>query len=126
MLNEKEKQLVNIPLENYLKGHATGDPEYMRRAFYTQGNMIFMRDGKYTVKSFDEFIAGFKGTPAPDEQERTRRIESLDITGNTAIAKIVLNYPHGRFTDYMTLLKVEGEWKIVNKSFYLEPKSGTE
>lgn len=124
MSNEREKELVKIPLENYLKGHETGNPEFMRKAFYTQGNMTFVRDDKYTAKTFDEFIAGFKGTPAADEAQRKRWIESIDIEGNAAIGKIILDYPNGKFTDYMTLLKIDGEWKIVNKSFYLEPKNG--
>jgi hypothetical protein len=35
----------------------------------------------------------------------------------------VLDYPTVKFVDYMTLLKINGEWKIVNKSFYAEPKA---
>ena len=33
MADEREKELVRIPLENYLKGHETGNPEYMKKAF---------------------------------------------------------------------------------------------
>jgi hypothetical protein len=51
-------------------------------------------------------------------------IESVDVTGNAAVAKIVLDYPTTRLTDYFTLLKVDGEWKIMNKIFYAEPKTG--
>jgi hypothetical protein len=38
------------------------------------------------------------------------------------VARIVLDYPTVKFVDYMTLLKIDGEWKIINKSFYAEPK----
>lgn len=31
--------------------------------------------------------------------------------------------PTVTFTDYMSLLKVGDEWKIVNKVFYAEPKA---
>ena len=120
-----EKDAVRIPLENYIKAHATGDPEYARKAFYKEGNMIWVRDGKYTVESFDAFIKrAFTGKPAADEEQRKdhRRIEAIDITGNAAVAKIVLDYPTVKFVDYMTLLKFDGEWKIINKSFYAEPK----
>ena len=120
---EKETAAVRVPLENYLKGHATGDPEYMRRAFYTEGKLIFMREGKYATRTFEEYINGMTGKPAPDEAQRKRWIESIDISGNAAIGKIILDYPTAKFTDYMTLLKIDGEWKIVNKSFYVEPKS---
>ena len=122
--DDKEKELVKIPLENYLKGHETGDAEYMKKAFYAEGKLIFIRDGKYTTRTFEEYIAGMKdGKPAPDEAKRKRWIESIDVSGNAATGKIILDYPTVKFVDYMTLLKIDGEWKIVNKSFYAEPKT---
>ncbi len=120
-----EKEAARVPLENYIKAHATGDPEYARKAFHTEGNMIWIRDGKYASESFDSFIKrAFTGKPAADEEKRRdhRKIETVDITGYAAVARILLDYPSVRFVDYMTLLKINGEWKIVNKSFYAEPK----
>ncbi len=122
---ETEKAGVRVPLENYIKAHATGDPEYARKAFHTEGNMIWIRDGKYSMESFDSFIKrAFTGKPAADEEQRKngRKIEAIDVNGNAAVAKIILDYPTVKFVDYMTLLKINGEWKIVNKSFYAEPK----
>ena len=120
---EAEQAAARVPLENYLRGHATGDPEFMRKAFHTEGSLIFIRDGKYTTRSFADYIAGMPGKPAPDEGKRKRWIESVDVAGNAAFGKIILDYPSGRFVDYMTLLKINGEWKIVNKSFHFEPKA---
>ena len=120
---EEEQAAARVPLENYLRGHATGDPEFMRKAFHTEGSLIFIRDGKYTTRSFADYTAGMSGRPAPDEEKRKRWIESVDVAGNAAFGKIVLDYPTVRFVDYMTLLKINGEWKIVNKSFYAEPKA---
>jgi len=124
-----EKDAARVPLENYIKAHATGDPEYARKAFYTEGNMIWIRDGKYSTESLDSFIKrAFTGKAAADEDKRKegRRIESIDIAGNAGVARIVLDYPNVKFVDYMTLLKIDGEWKIVNKSFYAEPKQPAE
>jgi|KBSSwiStaDraftv2_1062776.scaffolds.fasta_scaffold34719_3 hypothetical protein len=121
-----EKEAVRIPLENYIKAHATGDPEFARKAFHTEGNMIWIRDGNYSSETFDSFIKrAFTGKPAADEAIRKegRKIESIDVTGNAAVAKIVLDYPTVKFVDYMTLLKINGEWKIINKSFFAEPKA---
>ena len=120
-----EESAVRVPLENYIKAHATGDPEYARKAFHSEGNMIWIREGKYSSETFDNFIKrAFTGKPAADEAKRKegRRIEAVDISGNAAVARIVLDYPTVKFVDYMTLLKIDGEWKIVNKSFYAEPK----
>jgi hypothetical protein len=118
-----EKAAVRVPLENYIKGHETGDGEYMKKAFHTEGNMIFVRDGKYMTRPFAEYIKGFTGKPAADEKDRKRWIESIDLVGNAAVAKVILDYPTVKFTDYFTLLKIDGEWKIINKSFNAEQKT---
>lgn len=120
---KSEEEAVRVPLENYLKGHATGDGEFMKKAFHTDGQLIFIRDGKYTTRSFVDYIAGMSGKPAADEAKRKRWIESIDVVGNAASAKIILDYPNAKLTDYMSLLKINGEWKIVNKIFTSEPKS---
>ena len=44
-------------------------------------------------------------------------VESVDVSGNAAVAKIILDYPTTRFVDYMSLLKVNGKWTIVGKIF---------
>jgi hypothetical protein len=118
-----DKDAARVPLENYVKGHATGDGEFMKKAFHTEGNLIFIRDGKYTTRSFAEYIAGFTGKPAADEADRKRSIEMVEVTGNAGVGKIILDYPTVRFVDYMSLLKIDGEWKIVTKIFYAEPKA---
>lgn len=122
MINDAETAAVKIPLENYLKGQATGNPEFIRRAFYNDARIMAFRDGKLTNLSVEDFAGFFKGKTADDEAARKRSIESIEISGNAAIAKITLDYPTIKFVDYMSLLKIDGEWKIVNKSFYAEPK----
>ena len=110
-----EQAAVRKPLEAYLQGHATGDGAHMRRAFLPSAHVEGIRDGKLLSWTAEEYIAGFKGTPADDESRRLRRIDSIDVTGNAAMARVTLDYPSGIFTDYFVLLKVDGEWKIANK-----------
>jgi hypothetical protein len=117
-----EEAAARVPLENYLKGHATGDPEFFKKAFHPEAKLFWFRDGKFGTRTSAEYIAGASGKPAADETQRKRWIESVNITGNTGVAKLVLDYPQVKFTDYMSLLKVDGEWKIINKTFYAEPK----
>ena len=51
------------------------------------------------------------------------RIAGINIEGTIATARLELDDWTGhRFTDMFTLLKVEGEWKIISKVFYLHPE----
>ena len=117
-----DEKAARVPLEHYLQGHATGDGAHYRAAFHPEARLFFIRDGKVTTRTSEEYIAGANGKPQADEAQRKRWIESVDIAGNAGIAKIILDYPTARFVDYMSLLKVDGEWKIVNKTFYAESK----
>jgi Putative lumazine-binding len=118
-----DEAAARVPLENYLKGHATGDGDYMRKAFHPEAKVFSFRDGKLNQLTSAEFAARFTGGPAPDEAQRKRWIESVKITGNAGVGVIVLDYPTVKFTDYMSLLKVDGEWKIINKTFDAAPKT---
>ncbi|HVI72647.1 MAG TPA: nuclear transport factor 2 family protein [Pyrinomonadaceae bacterium] len=121
--SETEAAAARIPLEHYINAHATGNPDYIRKAFFPDAKIMAFRDGKLLNLSVEEFASRFSGKPAADESQRKRRIDSLTITGNAGVARIVLDYPDTTLTDYMSLLKVDGEWKIVNKVFNAEPKA---
>lgn len=117
-----EEEAVRAALEHYLQGHATGDGEHFKAAFYDGAVMYGIRDGKLRQVPIPQFIANAPGKPAADEAQRKRRIVSVDVTGDAAAGKIELDYPTGKFTDYMSLLKIDGQWKIVNKIYTLEAK----
>ena len=110
-----EAAAVRKPLLAYLQGHATGDGSWMRQAFLPSARIEGIRDGKLLSWTVDEYVAGSTGKPAADEARRKRSIDRVDVTGNAAMARITLDYPAGKFTDYLLLLKVDGEWKIANK-----------
>ncbi|HYP53734.1 MAG TPA: nuclear transport factor 2 family protein [Pyrinomonadaceae bacterium] len=120
-----EDAAVRQAIEHYFRGQATGQGEHFRKVFHPESKLFWVREGKFTQRTSEEYIAGASGKPAPDEAQRKRRIESVDITGNAAMVKVVLDYPRVRFTDYMSMLKVDGEWRIVNKTFVSEPKAGS-
>ncbi|QDZ08691.1 nuclear transport factor 2 family protein [Sphingomonas panacisoli] len=120
-----EEANVRATLNLYLQGHASGSGDYMRQAFVPEARLLFMRDGKLTQVTSEEYASRFTGKPADDEAKRKRSIGLIDIAGDAAIARIDLDYPDAKFVDYMTLLKIDGKWRIVNKSFNVERRPAT-
>ncbi|HAT31395.1 MAG TPA: 3-hydroxyisobutyrate dehydrogenase [Janthinobacterium sp.] len=112
---------ARLPIENYLNGHVTGRAAYMRAAFHPDARIMSFREGKLFALTVEEFAARFQGQAAADEAQRRRRIECFEIRGNAGSAKVVLEYPEVTFTDYMTLLEIDGQWKITNKTFSAGP-----
>lgn len=112
-------------LGHYLQAHATGQGAHAQAAFYPDARMVWVADGEIRERPIGDYIAGFRGEPEADEARRERWVESVDVTGDAAVAKIVLDYPGARIVDYMTLLRTDGEWRIIHKSFHAERKTGT-
>jgi len=118
-----DEAAVREAVNHYLLAHSTGDGNHIKNVFHPELKMFFARDGEIRFRPGPEYIAGFSGKPAADEAQRKRRIESVDITGTAAMAKVVLDYPQATLTDYFQLVKANGEWKIVSKIFHSEPKA---
>ncbi|UCC72955.1 MAG: nuclear transport factor 2 family protein [Gemmatimonadota bacterium] len=115
-----ETAAIRQALQYYLDGHATGDPEVMANAFHPSARLQSIRNGEVSIRSLESYLDGMAGEPASDESERERRIVMVDYVGTVAVAKIELDYPRAFYTDYMQLLKIDGEWKIVNKIYHAE------
>ncbi len=52
------------------------------------------------------------------------RIAGIDLVETVATVRLELDdWTGSRFTDLFTLLKVDGEWKIMNKVFHLHSRA---
>lgn len=116
---------VRAPLEAYLRGQATGNAEEFALAFHPDAELWGMGNGTLRRMSAQDYISRAAGAPPADGSQQRRWIETIDITQDTAVAKIVLDYPTMRFTDYMALARIEGRWVIVNKLYQGERKAQT-
>jgi hypothetical protein len=109
---------VRAALENYFRGHATGDAAHFRKAFLPTAHIEGNRQGAFTSWTLDEYCRGFTGKPAADEAARSRTIDLVEVSGDAGLAKATLDHGAVVFTDYFVLLKVNSEWKIANKVYH--------
>jgi 3-hydroxyisobutyrate dehydrogenase len=112
---------VRAAIGHYLQGHATGDPSHMRKAFLPTAHIEGIRDGRFVSMTLDEYCGRFPGKPAADESTRRRSIDAVDVTGSAAMARATLVHGQTTLRDYFVLLKVDGEWRIANKTFSPAP-----
>ncbi|MFC7493541.1 MULTISPECIES: nuclear transport factor 2 family protein [unclassified Nocardioides] len=109
---------VLAPLRDYVRGHATGRPAYFLRAFLPTAHVEGLREGEFVSWSLEEYVQLFDGTPAPDEESRRRRIDSVDVHGTVATASMTLWHGDTTFTDVFLLALVDGAWRIANKAYH--------
>jgi hypothetical protein len=118
--SDSEREAVASTVQLYFRGHATGNGDYHRQAFHPDARLFWVKSGALAQKSSADFAAGASGKPADDEGRRVRRIAAVDVSGDAAMAKVELLYPNARLVDYLSLLKIDGRWTIVNKIFHRE------
>ena len=113
---DSDYAMVEKTVSYYLDGGTNNDFETLKKAFHKTASMKYIGGEGYTEVNALEFF-GSRMKPGP-KQDRKTRIASIDIAGNSANAKLEIEYPTFTFIDYMNLLKIDGEWKIVSKIFY--------
>lgn len=114
-----DTELINLVVRNYVEGMVFADEVLLRQAFHPDCRIIGHYLKELDWLSLDEFIGAIKTEgPAAKEVKPFWEIINLDITGDAAAVKIIDDYIGMRFTDYLSLLKIDHRWMIVNKLYY--------
>jgi len=111
--DDEEVAAVQATVYNYFDGINTKDRARLESAFDTSAQLKSPDgDGAVKVEPIADAIARWMGGEA---QSRKGKILALEITDNQ-VAQVVFDYD-GIFVDFLTLFKLDGQWKIVDKSF---------
>jgi hypothetical protein len=112
--NKTDEEGVKECLQNYMSG--SGDR--VEKAFHPSATMKYIdgKTGEFKDVSIAEYISRVKSNPNAGK-DRKIEIVSMNIEDNAAQAKIKIETGTVVMNDYMNLLKIKGEWKIVSKIF---------
>lgn len=113
---QSEIEQINSVLYDYIEGTANGEPDRLKRAFHEDFNLYFVKEDSLQVWSGKQYVAKVK---AGQKSNRIGKVLSIDYEGDAAMAKIEILMPNRKriYTDYLMLLKVNKQWKIIHKSF---------
>lgn len=105
-------------VQQYLDGARSGKGEEMKPAFHEDATIFgYIGSDLFAGPIQQLFDWNDSNGPAIDLESR---IVDIDVAGTVATVRLELdNWTGNRFTDLFTLLKVDGEWKIMNKVFHL-------
>lgn len=117
---QSDKEQITETLLHYIEGTADGSPERIKKAFHKDLNLYSIANDTLSITSGKKYIGYFK---EGEKRNRIGKIISIDVVNNAAMAKVEIDFPKGKrlYTDYMMLLKVKGEWKIIHKSYTFVP-----
>jgi hypothetical protein len=112
-----DRALVRTVVENYLHGLKFNDVESLKKAFWPDAKLFFVKsDGSLGQLTQADWYAGF-AQAAGKESKADLKIAALEVTNDVASVKVVETYPSSRYTDYLSLVRFDGQWRIVNKIY---------
>jgi hypothetical protein len=119
-----EREAIVRTVQRYIDGGKSGRGDDMKPAFHKDAT-IFGYIGNELFGGPIKLLFDWNDQNGP-ATELKAEIASIDIIETIANVRLELdNWTGHRFTDLFTLLKVDGEWKIMNKVFYLHADTST-
>ncbi len=117
-LNVSEYDVIANVVQHYIDGAKSGRGDDMKPAFHRDATIFGYAGADLFAGPIQQLFAwNDENGPATELQVR---IVSIDVVGTVATVRLELdNWTGSRYTDMFTLLKVDGEWKIMNKVFFL-------
>lgn len=112
----KEYAGITEALGYYARGAAGGDSDLMKRAFHDSAQIYGYLDGDLLADPIKALYDYVEEHPPAESLEYA--VRSVDRSGDAATARVeISNWHEHTYTDFFTLLKVGGQWKITNKIF---------
>ncbi|MBX3242867.1 MAG: nuclear transport factor 2 family protein [Acidobacteria bacterium] len=119
--NSADEAAIRNVMDIYINGAVSGSSADLAPAFHPAATIYgYVGPDLFGGPISDFFAWHDNNGPAAD---LTGNVSVIDIEGTVGIVRLELtNWTGHRFTDFFTLLKEDGVWKIISKVFYLHPE----
>ncbi|WP_299763840.1 nuclear transport factor 2 family protein [uncultured Dokdonia sp.] len=118
---QTDLQRIETTLNYYLTGLVNNDAKTLTKAFHPTATMKWIGKDYKEVNAIEGLTEGMDGTPYKEEIKT--RVVTVHVAGNTASAQLEIQFPTFTYIDFMHVLKIDGQWKIVSKIFYTRQDS---
>lgn len=105
----------------YIHGMCHAEPDLLRRSMHPKACSIGHIDGGTEWDHREAFIETVQAAVKTPDPDPWFRINSIAVTGDTAVVRVEDIWLGDHYDDTLTLLHVGGAWVIVSKVFYLRP-----
>lgn len=110
-------------LGDYFDGLHHSDAAGLAEVFHPEAVYATATDGTLTHLTMDDYLPMVAARPAPASRGEGRqdRIVSIELAGPvTALARVECAIGVRRFTDLLSLVRLDGSWRIVAKIFHYD------
>ena len=118
--NEADIAAVTETVRAYYDGSMDGDESKLARAFHPRACIVGNEHGELHWATLDEYAAECKAAVA-EAGPYEWRIDGLSFMGDTALVRVGSQYAGLWYSDDLSMLRIDGAWRIVNKTYYAHP-----
>jgi hypothetical protein len=121
-----DRSAIEATIQTYFDGLYEGDTVKLAGVFHPTSSLTWDQEDKLMVISRDAWLQAVRDRPSSKSRELARddAILLIDQSGpTTAFVKVKCQIPPRYFTDYLSLIKVEGRWQIVQKIYAFEVRN---
>jgi len=114
---------VSAVLQTYFDGLYESDTAKLGRALHPRALYASATEGKLLHLTMEEYFPIVDKRPSPASRREARRdkVLSIEFAGPvTAFARVECAIGPKHFTDFLTLVRLDGEWRILSKVFHFE------
>ena len=114
-------------LQTYFDGLHEGDTAKLGRVFHDVSHLFSVTDGTLADMPRAQWFEMVRSRPSAQSRDLPRNdwVVQIDRSSpTTAFAKVQCQIPPRYFTDYLTLLKVDGRWQVIAKAFHTVTREG--
>lgn len=111
---------ISACISTYLDGLYEGDADKIAEVFHASSALTYEEQGTIRIVPRDEWLHAVRNRLPPREQQLPRHDLILQIDQSapgTAFVKLRCAVSPRHFTDYLSLLKLDGRWQIVQKVY---------
>ena len=117
-----ESGTIETVVRGYVEGMVFADEARLRQAFHPSCAIVGHMNGKLAWLSVDDFVEICRQAgPAPADERPEWDIQTADVTGDLAVVKVADTVHGMNFTDYLTLIREDGGWRIIHKGSFRHP-----
>jgi hypothetical protein len=110
----------------YFDGLYHSDTKRLAQVFHPKAQYVSVTDGTLLYRDMAEYfpVVDARPSPASCNEKRRDEIVSVEFAGPvTARAVVRCAIGSRKFTDFLTLIRLDGRWQVMSKVFHYEEEA---
>lgn len=111
---------IETLINDYFQALHHKDVAKIEAIFWDHASITGYYEGEFVHSKLHDYLSILKRMSAPNMigEDFDMEVVSIELKGNMAAVKTRYLFQALEYVDFLTLLNINGQWKIIQKTFY--------